>query len=240
MSNLVDIIQSIIDQIDLNISINSVEVVDTDTDKIYVCSTTLFLTIKKTVIINGLNYTVTDVDVNNWVEVTPDGHSTPVPTDATVMTASEIHFLHGAPYSANDEYLRLSTDVLGKTPFIWLLEGYEFDDLPRDSSIDLAFNARLFFLDWYSDRHRDSNQDQNKYAIKPMQNLQKAFINVINKDFNFKTLGTVSTTIRPRFGVSTKNIGGMPQPNEKIIDENLSGVDSRMKIEVYDASSCLC
>ncbi len=239
MENLPDIIQSIIDQIDLNISIDNVEVIDVSTDKLYVCSTTSFLTKTKVVTINGLEYIVTDFDLNNWVEVTPKGHSTPVPTDTKVMTAQEITFLHGAPYSVNNEYLSLSTDQINKTPFIWLLESYEFEDLPRDSSIDLSFSARLFFLDWYSERKRDSNQNQNNYAIKPMQNLQKLFIDVINKDFNFKTLGTVITTVRPRFGVVTSK-SGAPQPVEKIIDENLSGVDSRMKIEVYDASSCTC
>jgi hypothetical protein len=240
MENLPDIIQSIINQIDLNISINSVEVIDSTTDKLYVCSTTSFLTKTKVVTIDGLDYTVTDFDLNNWIEVTPKGHATVVPTDTKVITTGPITFLHGAPYSVNAEYLSLDTDTLNKTPFIWLLESYEFDDLPRDSSIDLAFNARLFFLDWYSERNRDSNDDQNNYAIKPMQNLQRSFVKVINDDFNFKTLGTVSTTVRPRFGVSVGGRNGAPQPKEKIIDDDLSGVDSRMKIEVYDASSCSC
>jgi hypothetical protein len=239
MNNLVDVIQSIINQIDLNISINKVEVVDSETDKIYVCSTTLFLTKTKIVVIDGKDYTVTDFDLNNWVHVSPKGHTDPVDADAKVMIAPDITFLHGDRYSVNDEYINLDTKTLNKTPFIWLVESYDFEDLPRDSSIDLAFNARLFFLDWYSERFRDSNDDQNNYAIKPMQNLQKAFINVINEDFNFKTLGTVSTTVRPRFGVVTSKLGA-EQPTEKIIDEDLSGVDSKMKIEVYDASSCSC
>jgi len=239
MSNLVDVIQSIIDKINLNIDINSVEVVDSTTDKLYVCSTTLFLTKTKYVTIEGLIYLVTDVDVNNWIEVTPSGHSTPVPSTATVIVAQDITFLHGSPYSTNAEYLDLREDVDAKTPFIWLLESYEYEDLPRDSSIDMAFDARLFFLDWYDEGDGDTNDNQNNYAIKPMQNLQKAFINVINKDFNFKTLSTVRTTVRPRFGVITGK-GGGGQPVEKIIDENLSGVDSKMKIEVYDTSSCSC
>jgi len=233
MSNLVDVVQSIINQISLDVEINNV--VD---DKLYVCSSTAHLTITKIVQINGLDYTIVDFEFNNWIQVTPFGHSTPVPIDTKVVIAPSITFLHGDPYSTNAEYLQLSTQTLEKTPIIWLLESYNFQDLPRDSSIDLSFDARLFFLDWYSQRYL--NKDHNNNAIKPMQNLQKAFIDVINNDFNFKTLETVSTVVRPRFGVQVKSEGNEPQPKQKIIDEDLSGIDSKMKIEVYDVSSCSC
>lgn len=234
MTNLPDIIKSIINQINLNL-----EVVDVDVDKLFVCETTLHLTKTKIVVIDGKDYTVIDFDLNNWVQVAPLGHSDPVPADTKVMIAPPIHFLDGDPYSANAEYLQISTQTLEKTPFIWLLGNYEIEDLPRDSSIDLAFNARLFFLDW-ADEPEWLNDDHNKYVIKPMQNLQKAFNEVIENDYNFKTLGTVPSVVRPRFGVSIKPKDGMKQPKEKIIDEDLSGIDSRYKIEVYDASICTC
>ena len=234
MTNLVDIIQFIINQINLNLEVSSVV-----GDKLFVCETTLHLTVTKVVIIDGLEYTVTDFSLNEWVQVEPLGHSTPVPSDTIVMIAPGITFLHGDPYSTNAEYLQLSTATLSKTPFIWLLESYEYDDLPRDSSIELSFDARLFFLDW-ANEPKWLNNDHNKYAIKPMQNLQKAFINVINRDFNFKTLESVKSIVRPRFGVTIKGQGNEAQPKEKIIDEDLSGVDSKMKIEVYDTSSCSC
>jgi hypothetical protein len=233
MENLPNIIQSIIDQINLNIAISSV-----DADKLYVCETTLFLTKTKIVVIDGKNYTVIDFELNKWVQVQPKGHTDPVPVDTKIIVAPKITFLHGAPYSTNNEYLQLTQKTLNKTPFIWLLESYEFDDLPRDSSIELAFNARLFFLDWA--KEAGNNQYHNEYAIKPMQNLLKEFRKVIDEDFNFKTLEKGTTVVRPRFGAQVKSKGNEPQPKEKIIDEDLSGVDSKIKIEVYDVLSCSC
>lgn len=234
MSNLVDIVESIISKISLDVGILSVT-----GDKVFVCDTTAHITITKIVTINSLEYTVVDFDFNNWIQVTPLGHSTPVPLDASIVVAPAIHFLHGSPYSANNEYLQLSTRTLLKTPFIWLLESYDFDDLPRDSSIEKSFSARLFFLDWAGENSW-LNKVHNDRAIKPMQNLLQSFIDVVNSDFNFKTLGSVNTVVRPRFGVQRKSEGNEPQPTKKIIDEDLSGVDSKMKIEVYDVASCSC
>ena len=230
MNNLVDIVQSIIDQIELDIDVKSVT-----GDKVFVCETTLHLTITKIVTINTLEYEVIDFDFNNWVQLKGVGHTTAIPSTTKIMTAPKIYFFHGDPVSTNAEYLELSTLTLNKTPFIWLLESYEYDDLPRDSSIDMAFDARIFGLDWANEK-KWKNNDHNKNVIKPMQNLINAFVEVINEDFNFKSIGTVRTTVRPRFGVKLKE----GSPKKKIIDEDLSGVDSKMKIEVYDASSCTC
>lgn len=234
MDNLVDIIQSIIDQIDLDIKVKNVDV-----DKIFVCRTTLHLTNTKVVIIDGKEYTVIDFELNKWVQVKPKGHTDPVPVDVTIITAPKITFLHGAPYSANNEYLQLSPRTLNKTPFIWLVEGYEFEDLPRDSSIEAAFDAHLLFLDWAGE-NKWLNEEHNEKNIKPMNNLKNEFIDVINNDFNFKSLGSVKSISRTRFGVQVTDGKGNTNPKKKIIDEDLSGVESKMKIEVFDVSSCTC
>lgn len=229
MDNLPEIVQSIIDQIDLNLKVDRVEV-----DKLFVCETTLHLTIGKIILIDGKEYNIVDFDLNKWVQVEPLGHSDPVPLDTTVLAAPKITFLHGDPKSTDAEYLEVSTRTRMKTPFIWL-STYEFEDLPRDSSLDLSFEARFFFLDeagensWNNDKH-------NKRATKPMHNLLKAFVKVIEKDFNFKTMASVRGVVRPRFGVTVKG----ESPKEKIINEDLSGIDAKMKIEIYDESSCLC
>ena len=226
MKNLVDLVQGIIDRISLEISVS--EVVGS---KLTVCNT-LFLTENKTVTIDGLEYTVADFSLNNWLEVTPKGHSMPVPTNTTTLTAPSITFLQGTPISANNEYQQLSLKTSDKTPFIWLVEPYSYDEQPFDSSIDVEFKGKLLFLDW-ADKDM-LNSKHNDLAIKPMNNLKEAFINVINEDFNFKRLETTKSLTRPRFGVYQSDKGAKKQ----IIEDELSGVEFDLDLKVYDASVC--
>ena len=129
MANLVDIIENIITQIDLVISVAS-----TNGVKVYVCNTTLHMTIGKIVTDSqGNEYQVTDILNNEWVDVTPYGATTD-PFSGSTITAPSITFLHGTPSSTNHEYLELlSADTLDKTPFIWLLEPYDTNELDIDS-----------------------------------------------------------------------------------------------------------
>ena len=69
-----------------------------------------------------------------------------------------------------------------------------------------------------------------------MENLVKAFREVIDNDFSFKSLDTFRSRVRPRFGVEVANKGN----EDKIIDETLSGVEVNMNIELYDLSICNC
>lgn len=235
MSNLVDIIQSVINGIDLNLKVKNVDV-----DKIYFCGSTLHLTLTKIVVIDGLDYEVIDFELNNWIQVKPYNQTvdTPVPVDTTIVIAPSITFLHGDQYSTNAEYIALTQKTRNKTPFIWLLSSYNYEDLPRDSSIEMAFDARLFFLDW-SQELKWLNKDHNDYSVKPMQNLQKAFVDSMREDYNFKSPGAINGTVRTRFGVQI-NSGNDKQPKKKIIDEDLSGIDCKIKFEVYNVSLCNC
>lgn len=234
MANLVDILQSKIDSINLNLEISSV-----NGDIIYVCKTTLHLTITKVVVINGQEYKIIDFELNKWIQVEPLGHSDPVPANAEELTAPKITFLHGDPNSTNNEYLQIEVNTLDKTPFIWLVEGYEFELPARDSIIEASFNPRLFFLDW-ADEPEWLNSDHNKRVIKPMTNLLKELIEVINEDFNFKTIERVNSIVRSRFGVEIKDGGEMKKPKKKIIDEDLTGVEAKFKLEIFSVDECLC
>ena len=231
MANLVDIIQDIINQINLVIPVLS-----TDGVKVYVCETTLHMTIGKIVTDSGGNeYEITDILNNVWVEVTPYG-ATVNPFSGTTITAPTITFLQGTPSSAGHEYLELKSSVtLEKTPFIWLLEPYDTNELEIDSSLDGSFNCRLFFMDW-ADLPEWENINHNDYAIKPMENLASAFIDVINNDYNFKTITNPKRVIRPRFGVVVSDKGS----DSLIINEDLSGVELTPTIEIFDSELCSC
>ena len=228
MSNLVDIIEGIISQIDLNLTVKS-----TDGQVIELCDT-LHITVGKIVKDElGNEYRVTDIVFNESITVVPID-SAPLFSGSTVV-APEITFLHGSPISTNEEYNKvLDRDSLKKTPFIWLLESYEYENGSRDSSIVASYSARLFFLDLY---YREwLNDEHNELAIKPMENLVRAFKNVIETDYSFKTLDSFRSRVRPRFGVEVANKGS----RDKIINEDLSGVEVNISIELFDLSICKC
>ena len=224
MNNLVDIVKKIVN--DINLQLTVTEVVG---NKFFMCDT-LFLTKLKEVRDSADNkFTVIDFEVNEWVILEPKGHS--LPFEGLIINTNEITFLHGDPKSVNSEYLQKGNRTENKTPFIWLVESYTFDDLPRDSAVKDAFNVRLFFMDW-ANNNKWVNDEHNDNVVKPMHNLEKRFKTVIEKDLNFKGLDTCNVTIRTRFGeIKT---GG----RDLIIDESLSGIEMNFKLEVYTSNCC--
>lgn len=229
MTNLVDIVQFIISKIDLTLP-----VVSTDGVRVYLCNT-LHLTIGK-VIEDGLGntYKITDISVNEWIDVEPYG-ATVDPFAGEVVICPPITFLHGSPISADNEYLQIDQKTSEKTPFIWLLESYRYSTEAADSSIEAAFEARLFFMEW-ADVEDWMNSQHNNLAIKPMENLAKAFIDVVNEEYIFRNTSVFNVTVRPRFGVELTDKGS----DNKIISEDLSGIELAGNLDVYDVSLCKC
>lgn len=225
--NLVDIVKGIVAQIDLDITVLS-----TDGVNIVLCET-LHITVGSTVGDGlGNEYLVTVLVDDTSIDVSPIGVA-PTLFAGTIVVAPDITILHGSPSSTNNEYLGLDQVSREKTPFIWLLESYEYEQQPLDSSVVARYDARLFFMDltdeelWINDQHND-------LAIKPMENLQLAFKEVIDNDFTFKRMTSYRVRVRPRFGVEVTNQGS----DDKIINEDLSGVEVNMTIELYDLSIC--
>jgi len=226
-TNLVDIVKQIVDRIDLNLRV--LRIID---ERIYLCNT-LHLTLGKIVKDeDGNEYRIVDFSFNHWIIVEPVGHS--LDFYGGIVECPPILFLHGSPSSTNNEYLKLhSNRTLSKTPFIWLLVSYEQEDLPRDSSVVVSFDARLFFMDW-ANVSKWKNDQHNDLVIKPMENLSQAFVDVIENDYVFKTLGAFRRIPRPRFGIELTDKGS----NKQIINEDLSGIDMFITIEMYDTKLC--
>lgn len=228
-NNLVDIVKGIVSSIDLNLTVISIT-----TDTVFLCST-IHVTVGSTVGDGlGNSYIVTDLMDNAFIKVVAISGA-PAQFAGVVVVAPSVTVLHGSPASTNNEYLDIEQVSRDKTPFIWLLESYEYDQTALDSSVIVKYDARLFFMDltheelWINDQH-------NNLAIKPMENLQIAFKEVIDNDFTFKRMGNYRVRVRPRFGVEVTNKGS----DEKIINEDLSGVEVNMTIELYDFSICNC
>lgn len=220
MKNLVDIIKDIVDSINREVSVISI-----DGDKVFL-NETLYITIGHVIEdLEGNKWKVTEIQDNDYIRVEAYGHE--LVFSSSKVFAKEITYLHGDPISTNNEYLNESRLTSEKTPFIWLVESYTYEDLPRDSSVSSAFDVRLFLMDWAPDQW--FNDDHNNYAIKPLSNLQEALKSVIEQDYMFKTLDTLRPTVRNRFGDVNNN--------KLIIDERLSGIELNFKLEIF-AEGC--
>jgi hypothetical protein len=146
--NLVDIVRNLVTGIGLQIQVSSIVGV-----QIFVCESTSFLTIGKIVTDSGgFQYKVVAISINEWVELEPFGHA--IPFSDTVINLPSITYLHGSPQTTNNEYQELDQSSLSKTPFIWLLETYQYQIPEADSSLGGIFDVVLFALDWADDRWR--------------------------------------------------------------------------------------
>lgn len=225
--NLVDIIKTIISNMDLAVEVKSIV-----GNKVYVCGSTLHITITKTVTdSSGNQYMVTDMLFDTWLELTPIA---PSPTfDDVVLFAPPVTYLHGTPMSVNDEYLMVDPDTINKTPFCWVLEPYVFKQPGLDSSLSGVYDIVLFFMDWAKETEW-TNEQHNDRVIKPMENLANLFKQTINDDFTFRRLENFDIKPRSRFGVEVVNKGN----DRKILDEDLSGVQVSFSLEAYDVKQC--
>lgn len=229
MKNLIDVMKYILSSVDYSIPVSNI--VD---DKVFVCSTngiTIGKIVKDT---NGNEYQVTAFEFNESVTLVPITDPS-TPFTGNLLVSNKPLFLHGSPSSTNDEYLKINQRTSKKTPFIWLLESYVYDDLGVDSSVDLKFDLRLFIMDW-ADASKWTNDDHNENVIKPMENIARMIKETIENDYNFKRLERFTIRPRSRFGVEITNKGS----KGLIIHEDLSGVEVNFTLEVYETEQCKC
>ena len=142
-------------------------------------------------------------------------------------------FMTGTKMAANKEWLISGSDVVLKTPIIWLLETIQETRFGKGDSREAEYQLRLFFLDetnvvdYRTEDHRDE-------VVVPMQELAKEFIRTANADKRFKTVDQYTMKTFSRFGVERDN--GVFQ---NILDANLSGVEVTMSLIKYK-DGCTC
>lgn len=227
MSNFSDIIGNIVSQIS-----NEIKITEVNVYVLSVCETS-YITVGKIVKDDaGNTYTVVSFVENESITLTPFEHTNDF--SGLVLFLPKPLFLHGTPQTTNQEYIDVKQNTLDKTPFIWLLENYEYETLEADSAFEAVFSGRIFFLDWFP---QDWDNDQhNSFAIKPMEELKNKLADIINESYDFRRLKNTKTIVRPRFGVYVENKGN----KKKILDTDFSGVEFRLKLEVYDLEACKC
>ena len=143
--------------------------------------------------------------------------------------------MHGSPSSVDKEYAQVDQRTLNKTPFIWLLAPYDEDKGEGDSALDCSFSARLFFMDWAYNQGWQNDQ-HNTNVIVPMENLRDAFNDVIDASYSFRSTTTVRSKPRSRFGVIVSNKGS----DKTIINEDLSGLEVNVDLDLFDTDICKC
>jgi len=233
MGNLVDIVSTIIDKIDLDIKVDGIIDNSDGTFTISLCETkylTLYKIIKSDAL---LEYSITAIEFGVSITVAPEGHSTDFA--GAIVTMPKPQFIHGTPQTTNNEYLSLDNETAKKTPFIWLVETYSYDDPGGDSILEASYKVRLFFLDW-ANEEAWTNSEHNKFAIKPMEALKTIFMEVIEDSFDFRKPKATNIRVHPRFGVEIKDKGN----KRKIINEDLTGIEARINLDLYDLSFCEC
>lgn len=187
---------------------------------------TYYLTISKTIEIDGLKYKIIEFVLNESITIKALGHST-APT-ATSFTIDSPIFKHGTAKMVNAEHGKIDARKEQKYPFIWLVEIQETQNKgDKNSRLDAVMPLNLmFFTD--NDKKKWLIEDHYTNAIYPMLNEIEYFIAMLrtkrtyfNDDFDYTTTNHVN------FGEYLLNKGN--QTN--IISDDISGVQLRIDLE---------
>mgnify|MGYP003654365238 CR=1 FL=1 len=165
---------------------------------------------------------------------------TVTPLGAYVFTGKTLflntpYFFTGTPMATNSEWVKFSNDERNKTPFIWLVEPttenvYDDDDTgyQRDS------NLRVVFLDT-NNINQWLTMDTHDNRLQSLYYMRDEFIKVIKSSPLFKGVSNSSVRNITKFG--TESSRGF---ETNIIDSNLTGLDCRLTLSIYEEADCKC
>ena len=171
-------------------------------------------------------YIIDVVNVDESLEVTQT--SPPPLVDLTGVTFLPAPFFQtGTKIAAKSEWAKVKTDLLEKTPLIWLLEIITERGLAADSSLEFETELRIFFLD-ECDVTQNTTEDNRREVVLPMKKLALEFLATIRKNRIFKRVQNYDLKTFSRFG--TEDDTGVIQ---NILDANLSGVELRFTLSKY-------
>jgi hypothetical protein len=228
MKDIYDIVQDeIFNKINCVVKINSVTALSGGTQTISLC-------FNKWV---RVGHYLTDSSDKQWLiqSITNNSIVVKKPTGATdLVLHQELElknpkFLFGTRFSANMEYLKAKG-----LPLIWLIETIRETEYNYGSSIERSSQLRFFLLDENNPKQY-INDDYRKNVVTPMYGLKDEFLRVINSNTLFK--GYESVEVRPitRFGnENEKGYAG------NILDDNLSGIELSITLDIYRRKNCNC
>lgn len=142
-------------------------------------------------------------------------------------------FISGTQIATNNEWTKVSKNLLTKTPLIWLLETLRMEKFGRGDTRDFESDIRLFFLDETNPKQYYT-KDHHENVVLAMEELALAFLEQVAIDKTFKTIDAYELHTFSRFG--SENSEGM---FKNILDANLSGVELRLNLCKYKMD-CVC
>ena len=185
---------------------------------------TYYLTISKTVTIDGLDYKITNFSLNTSLTIKGVRHTT-TPT-ATSFDIDAPTFRHGSPKLVNSEHTKEKIQN-NKYPFIWLVE---INNVTNNAEFSARVKSTMsvnlmFFTD--NDKKNWLIEDHYTNAIYPMLNEINFFMKAIKKRRDlFGKEVDYTTTNHVNFGDYLLNKGNQQQ----IISDELSGVQLAMEL----------
>lgn len=178
-------------------------------------------------------YTVTAVDhVNSTITVTPNGVYV---FTGTLLVLNKPYFFVGTPIATNKEWEQFNTDERKKVPFAWMLEPTKERVKPITDSIRRESDIFMIFLD-SNDIEQWQTVDTHDNRLQALYNMVDEFIATVVRSFKFFS-DNLEYDMKnfTKFGKETSE--GM---EKNIIDANLTGVELRLTLPIYELDGCKC
>lgn len=139
----------------------------------------------------------------------------------------------GTKTSTNNEWNLSDSNLLNKTPIIWLYSNYREVVYGDGASLERAITMNIAFLDETNILYQ-KNKEHIDNVVVPMKELVESFMESINKKAIYKKLNQFTLNTYSRFGVETDT--GVIQ---NILDANLGGVVLNVTLEKFK-EPCKC
>ena len=177
----------------------------------------------------GNKYTITEVTQDVSFKGVPLLPTSPNLTG--IITLPAPFYLSGTHMATNNEWTKVTSNLMNKTPFIWLLETITMEKYGSGDSRDFSSDIRLFFLD-ETDIVNYYTIDHRTQVVEPMEELVMSFISVVENYPNIKKLDDYLLVTFSRFGV--EGVEGM---FKNILDANLSGVELKITLTKFKGAT---
>jgi hypothetical protein len=215
--------------IDKNITINKIEYINSDTH-IFTCNTKWAR--KGKVIKLGIDeQTSMGVFIKEVIKdekiIVANAYS-PISVELTNPFP-----ISGTKTSTNNEWNNADSDLMKKTPLVWLYHNYTQTIYGAESSLERTMNLSIAFLDETNPLFQ-KNSDHIDNVVVPMTKLVEEFIKSIDKLTIYKKLKQHSIKVYSRFGIETDS--GIIQ---NILDADLGGVVLTITLDKFK-EPCKC
>lgn len=232
-TNLKDIVKGIVENIDKNLSVSSIdsETADDIQTKLYVCNLKWVKVNDLATDDQGRTGQIVEVGENYVVFKKDDPF---VWTSKKIILTKEFYFQAGTPLDVDAEWLQKNITSEAKLPLFWLVLPASEDNFRNGQGLERESQIRLYILEQtnMTDYLVDDHYSQ---VIKYLWEYYDAFFESIKKDKSFANINLDTTRELYRFG--SENESGFEQ---NVIDANLSAIETRFTLPIRKGASCLC